>query len=291
VAKGGLGKGLTSLVGSAAVESGSNTDYLELRLIEVEPNPDQPRTDIGEAKLSELAESIKKDGLLQPILVRPHGEKFQIIAGERRYQACKKLGMDTITAKVVSATDLESQEFALVENLQRDNLNPIEEALGYKKLMELGGYKQKEIALAVSKDSSTISNSLRLLDLPVEVQELMFDGKIAAGHARAILSIPVEEEEKRIKIAKKIAEEGLSVREAENAARLFAMGNFETGKRGASPRAFKLAARKLRQLLNTNVRVKSVRGKNKIEIEFTDEDDLQRIYLILSSKTEQQAGE
>jgi ParB family chromosome partitioning protein len=282
VAKGGLGKGLGSLMGNAAAEAGSNTDIIEVSLDKITPNPNQPRNNFSQEKIDELAKSIAKDGLLQPIIVRPFEDGYQIVAGERRYHACKKVGLDTIPVKVVTIDELHSQEIALVENLQRDNLNPIEEAWGYKRLMELGNYKQKDIANAISKDASTISNSLRLLDLPEEVQEMMFDGKLSAGHARAILSLPVEEEEKRISLAKKIADEGLSVREAENIARLYSIQGLGKTKKAPSPKSFKVVARKLRKKLDAPVKVRTSRGKNKIEIEFTDEDDLERIYKLLA---------
>ena len=165
---------------------------------------------------------------------------------------------------------------ALIENLQRSDLNAIEEARGYKELMKAGGMKQAELAEAVSKSRSAIANTLRLLDLPDEVQELVFDGKLSAGHARTVLSIP--DEDKRVSFAQKIADEGLSVREAERIATLIASGNQEKAKRPAAPRSFKLVAKELRKYYGTNVRVKTAGGKNKIEIEFKDEDDLQRIY-------------
>lgn len=280
--KGGLGRGLSSLIGSAAAESGSNVEYVEVSLSRISPNPNQPRTDFSEEKIEELARSIKKDGLLQPILVRPTENGYQIIAGERRWQACKSLDLPTIPVKIIMADDVEAQQMALVENLQRDNLNAIEEARGYQHLIDLSGCMQKEIAEAVSKKPTTISNALRLLDLPKEVQELVYEGQITQGHGRAILSVP--DEDGRLKLAKKIVEERLSVREAENLARLYATSGLERIKKLPSPRSFKIVARKLRQLLETNVKVKSVRGKNRIEIEFKDEDDLERIFLALDDK-------
>ena len=281
MAKGGLGTGLNVLMGNAAAESGSNTVVEEVKLSLISPNPDQPRSIFSEEKIDDLAKSIEKDGLLQPIIVRPKNGGYQIIAGERRYQACKKVGLESIPVRIMPLDDLQSQELALVENLQRENLNPIEEAWGYKSLMDLGGYKQKEIAVAISKNPSTVSNALRLLDLPSEVQDMMFDGKITSGHARAILSLPVEEEEKKIQLAKKIADEGLSVREAEGIARLYSVQGIGQPKKPASPKSYKLVARKLRKHLDTSVKVRSTRGKNKIEIEFTDEDDLKRIFELL----------
>ncbi|MDR1015061.1 MAG: ParB/RepB/Spo0J family partition protein [Coriobacteriales bacterium] len=278
--KSGLGKGLGSLIQGTDAETGRNTDFTEIKISQIKPNPDQPRTDFSEEKLAELMQSIEKDGLLQPVLVRPDGGDYQIIAGERRWQACKKLGLKTIAAKILVANDAEAQEIALVENLQRDNLNAIEEARGYQRLIELRNCKQKDVAEAVSKNQATISNALRLLSLPEEVQDLMFDGLLTSGHGRAILAVP--DEEGRIRLAKKIVDESLSVREAEALARLYGSQGIGHARRIPSPRSFKVVARKLRQQLATNVRVKNVRGKNRIEIEFKDEEDLERIYHALS---------
>jgi ParB family chromosome partitioning protein len=282
VAKGGLGKGLGALLGNASSETGSNVDYLEIQIGTISPNPDQPRIDFSEERIEELMASIEKDGLLQPILVRPYESGYQIIAGERRWQACKRLNRDTIPAKVLFVGDTEAQQIALVENLQRDNLNPIEEARGYRRLLDLSGGMQKDLAKAVSKRPTTISNALRLLELPEEVQDMLFEGALTAGHGRAVLT--VADEEARLRLAKKVADEHLSVRETENLARLYGTQEFERTRRAPSPRSFLMVARKLRQALGTNVRVKSVRGKNKIEIEFKDEEDLQRVYGLLEPR-------
>jgi ParB family chromosome partitioning protein len=279
--KRGLGRGLGSLIQSADAESGVNTDFTEIPIDKIQPNPNQPRIDFSEDRLAELQESIKKDGLLQPIIVRPEASGYEIVAGERRWQACRRLGYKTIAAKVIVVNDIEAQEISLVENLQRDNLNAIEEARGYQRLIDLSGLKQKDIAEAVSKNQATISNSLRLLSLPEEVQDLMFDGRLSAGHGRAILAVP--DEDGRIRLANKVVDESLSVRETESLARLYGTNGIERGKRLPSPRSFKVVARRLRQQLNTSVRVKSVRGKNRIEIEFKDEDDLQRIFEMIST--------
>jgi len=282
VAKGGLGKGLGVLLSDATAETGSNVDYREIPINKISPNSNQPRMDFAEERMQELESSISKDGLLQPILVRPLGDGYEIVAGERRWQACKRLNKDTIPAKILILNDIESQQVALVENLQRDNLNPIEEARGYRRLVDLSGCKQKDLAEAVSKSTVFISNAMRLLDLPEEVQDMMIEGLLTAGHGRAILSLP--DEEVRIKLAKKILEENLTVRETENIARLFGSQGLERTKRNPSPRSFAIVARKLRKLLQTGVRVKTVRGKNKIEIEFSDENDLERILAAIEDK-------
>lgn len=260
-------------------------DVSELPMDKVVPNPHQPRTNFKKDEIEELAQSIKKDGLLQPILVRKSGAVYEIIAGERRYQACKELGLKKIPARLWEADSDKALELALIENIQRSDLNPIEEAYGYKRLMERKGMTQSEVAQTVSKGRSTIANALRLLDLPEEAQQLLFEEKITAGHARAILSIPSAEGRKSL--TKKLMDEKLSVREAESIARLLAgkdNASASASKRVPTPASFKKAARGLSRLLDATVRVKTVQGKNKIEIQFEDEEELRRIIDAISHK-------
>ena len=282
--KGGLGKGLNALIVDATIESGSNGSQEELPIDEITPNPNQPRKNFDELALADLSDSIKKEGLLQPILVRKHGDKYQIVAGERRWQACKLAGLDHVPVRIVEMDDESALRVALIENLQRSDLNAIEEAQGYRDLMKEGDLTQAEVAQAVSKSRSAVANALRLLDLPEEVQNLIYNGDLSAGHARAILSVP--EDEKRISLAQKVVKDQLSVRETENIARLVAAGNEERPRRAPLPRSYKIVAKELRQRLDTTVKVKSSRGKNKIEIEFKDEDDLERIFNLLNGSEE-----
>ena len=186
----------------------------------VHPNPNQPRMHFNKEELDELALSIGKDGLLQPILVREDAEGYEIIAGERRWQASQLAGLKKVPVRIKEADDMKVLELALIENLQRSDLNPIEEAYGYKRMMERGNRTQSEVASAVSKGRSTIANALRLLDLPEDAQQMLYEEKITAGHARAILAIPSDEG--RAKLTEKLAKEKLSVREAESLARLIA---------------------------------------------------------------------
>jgi ParB family chromosome partitioning protein len=276
----GLGRGLSALIPSASQESHTNGDVHELAVGMIQPNPDQPRTDIGEDGIAELADSISKVGLLQPIIVRPMGEGYQIIAGERRWRAARQAGLERVPVRVLSKTDTESLELALIENLLRDDLNPIEESRGYRRLLTEYRMTQAELADKVSKSRSTITNALRLLDLPDEIQDLVYENKMSAGHARAILSVP--DENSRLKLAERIVGDGLSVREVENLARLFAAGQVERAPRPITPKSFKTVARKLRRLLSTNVRVRLAKDKGKIEIEFQSEEDLDRIYRLLT---------
>lgn len=262
-------------------------------LDKVQPNPDQPRTNFKPEEIEELANSIKKEGLLQPILVRKVGENYQIIAGERRWQACKSLDMKEIPVRFWAADNDKALELALIENIQRTDLNPIEEAYGYKRLMERRGMTQSEVAQTVSKGRSTIANALRLLDLPEEAQQLLFEEKITAGHARAILSIP--DAEGRKTLTQKLMDEKLSVRETEAIARLLSgrAQAKETGKnkRVPAPASFKKAARGLTRFLSVPVRVKTVQGKNKIEIQFKDEAELERILSLIAENSESKGAE
>ncbi|WP_066831094.1 ParB/RepB/Spo0J family partition protein [Collinsella ihumii] len=254
----------------------SNNDATNMVSIsEIHPNPNQPRTHFNETELEELSESIRAHGVLQPLLVRKDDSGYEIIAGERRYQASKIAGLEEVPVVIKDVDDQEMLQLALIENLQRSDLNPIEEAKGYRQLIKASGMTQEALSKAVSKSRSTITNSLRLLDLPQRVQDLLFEGKLTAGHARAILAVPFEEQ--RIKLAEKVVAEGLSVRATENLAPLFSVGETPKPPRPVTPQSFKKAARVLRQVFNTNVKVKAARGKNKIEIEFKDEEELAQI--------------
>lgn len=283
--KAALGKGLNALFTETAAESGSEPE-VSLPIASIVRNPDQPRKSFDETQLSELSDSIKQNGVLQPILVRKKGDKYEIVAGERRYQASKLAGLKEIPAIIRDIDDAEVFQLALIENLQRSDLTPIEEARGYRQLLDTKGLTQEGLAKILSKSRSAIANTLRLMDLPQEVQDLMEEGQITAGHARAILAVPTEEG--RIKLAQKVVAENLTVRQTENLAPLFSVMRDEIKPKNPAPQYFKRAARTLRQALDTTVKVKQVRGKNKIEIEFKDEDDLARIIDQLSSEPQSQ---
>ena len=283
--KAALGKGLNALFTETAAESGSEPEA-SLPIASIVTNPDQPRKSFDETQLSELSDSIKQNGVLQPILVRKKGDKYEIVAGERRYQASKLAGLKEIPAIVREIDDAEVFQLALIENLQRSDLTPIEEARGYRQLLDTKGLTQEGLAKILSKSRSAIANTLRLMDLPQEVQDMMEEGQITAGHARAILAVPSEEG--RIKLAQKVVAENLTVRQTENLAPLFSVTRDEIKPKNPAPQYFKRAARTLRQALDTTVKVKQIRGKNKIEIEFKDEDDLARIIDQLSSGSQSQ---
>lgn len=286
--KSGLGRGLNALISEANAETGNEPEAV-LSISEIVRNPNQPRKTFDEDKLAELADSIRQNGVLQPILVRRKGQKYEIVAGERRYQASKLAGLKEIPAVVREIDDDKVFQLALIENLQRSDLSPIEEAKGYKQLLTSRSLTQEELAKILSKSRSAIANTLRLMDLPVEVQHMMEQELLTAGHARAILAVPSEEG--RIKLAKKVVTESLTVRQTENLAPLFSVEHTETRTRVATPQSFKRAARELRKMLDTNVKVKQVRGKNKIEIEFKDEDELARILAQIQPGNEEECDD
>lgn len=270
---------------SSAETAPHHLDEVPIEL--VHPNPNQPRMHFNKEELDELALSIEKDGLLQPILVREDAEGYEIIAGERRWQASQLAGLKKVPVRIKEADDMKVLELALIENLQRSDLNPIEEAYGYKRMMERGNRTQSEVASAVSKGRSTIANALRLLDLPEDAQQMLYEEKITAGHARAILAIPSDEG--RAKLTEKLAKEKLSVREAESLARLIAGREKQKNnpvKKPPKPRFFRRAAKDLSESFDTKVQVRSVNGKNKIEIEFKDEEDLHRLYDLMKHPAE-----
>lgn len=279
--KSGLGRGLGLLVGEADAETAGMRPDSTLPISDIKPNKSQPRKRFDEKDLEELTDSIRQNGVLQPILVRRNGEKYEIVAGERRYQAARAAGLTEVPVIIREISDEDVFKLALIENLQRSDLTPLEEARGYRRLIKDKGLTQEELAKALSKSRSAITNTLRLLDLPNEVQEYVEAGAITAGHARAILAVPSEEG--RIRLAKKVVDERLSVRQTESLAPLFSStDNDERPARQPLPPSYKRAARQMRLALDTNVKVKNVRGKNKIEIEFKNEDELAHIVDLLA---------
>lgn len=281
MAKKALGKGLGSLMGTADAETAAITSAKNtLPLSQIKPNKNQPRKTFDEQLLSDLADSIKQNGVLQPLLVRKNGAIYDLVAGERRYQAAKLAGLKEVPVVIKDIEDGEVFKLALIENLQRADLTPMEEARGLKQLIKEKGVTQEEAAKLVSKSRSAITNSLRLLDLPEEVQGYVEQGLLTAGHARAVLSVPFEEG--RVKLAEKIVAEKLSVRQAEALAPLFSQEAPVPPRRESAPQSYKSAAKQLKMVLDRSVKVKSSRGKNKIEIEFEDEEDLKRLVTKIS---------
>lgn len=263
----------------AGASSGGEGSEIDIDLIVA--NPDQPRTNFKKEDLEELAESIRKNGLLQPILVRDMGGTYQIIAGERRWQACKLIGLKKVPVRIKEADDDETIILALIENIQRSDLNPIEEAYGYRRMMERGKMTQSEVAQAVSKGRTTITNALRLLELPEDAQQLLYEEKITAGHARAILSIPTAEGRK--KLTEKLIDEKLSVRDAERIAKQLSGKKEKERKESVqAPKSYKTVARALSDSLGTEVKIRSTKGNNRIEVAFKDEADLERLFRLIA---------
>jgi len=248
----------------------------------IQPNPEQPRTRFTEAALEELAQSIAANGVVQPIVVRPKGDKYEIVAGERRWRAAQKAGLRKIPAAVKEVSDDKLLELALIENIQRQELNPIEEAAAFRKLIDNMGFTQEALSASVGEERTLIATSLRLLKLPSDIQSLIEDGKLSAGHGRALLMTDDVALQRRV--ARMIIEKGFSVRETERAVK-------RTGPRlesGAPRRSiikkkdpnFEAAETKLRRRLGTNVSIipnaKGLGGK--LEIEYYNQQDLDRIY-------------
>ena len=278
----GLGRGLGALIPSAdkTREEGQKKErVMELLLDDIVPNKNQPRSKFKDETLDELAESIKEFGVLQPIIVRViEGEdKYEIIAGERRYRATKKNGITTIPALVVEkVTDTTSLEMALIENIHRDNLSPMEQAYCYKQLIDEFTITHQEMSKRIGKSRTAITNTLRLLTLPLEVQKLLDDDSISEGHARALLGLETKEDQ--IKIGKKIAEKGMSVREVEK----LVDSQKQTKDVAKERRAlqFNKIPRITQQLsthLETQVKINIGKKKGKIEIEFDDIRELERV--------------
>jgi len=267
--KGGLGKGLDALFFDNSEEQNGAQ---ELRLSDIERNPAQPRREFDPQALEELAESIRTHGVLQPILVRPVGDSYEIVAGERRWRAARMAGLTVIPALVRELDDRQMAEMALVENLQREDLNPIEEAQGYADLMAHYDYTQEQVSKIVGKSRPAVANAARLLTLPDSVKEKVRSGNISAGHARALLGF--DSEEKMLQAAEEIEKGNLTVRQAEKMAQ-----KKETAPRGVMQREklFVEMEAALGEALGRKIRIKKTAQGGKMEIEFFDEDDLRAL--------------
>lgn len=271
----GLGKGLGALLGDFTEESQEKTAYQLLPIYKVEPNPDQPRQDFDEVELQALADSIAEHGVIQPLTVREMSTGYyQIIAGERRWRAARIANLSEVPAIIVEADDRKVKELALIENLQRQDLNPVEEALGYHSLMEEYGLTQDDAAKRVGKSRPAVANALRLLALPQEILEMLRQGKLTAGHARAVLVLKTEK--KQLEAAQKIAALGLSVRQAEMLCKN--MSREVPVKKEPETFAVDYVAECEKQLskqLGRGVKIVNGKRKGKFELEFYGQEDLQ----------------
>lgn len=276
-----LGKGLAALLPEvptqrlAATPGGEGETMLEVSPERIDPNPDQPRQHMDADKLRELALSMTEQGVVQPLVVRRVGARFQIIAGERRWRAAKQAGLAKVPVVVREASDGELLEIALVENIQREELNPIEEAAAYRRLVTELGYSQEQVAHRVGKDRSTVANLLRLLRLPREIRGLIAEQKLSPGHARPLLSL--SQPEAQIGIARQVVEKGLSVRDVER--RVKAAGRpAKPGKGPTSDPNTREAEVQLQRALGTRVHIRRKGKQGRLEIEFHSEEELHRIY-------------
>lgn len=308
VKRNGLGKGLDSLIPDKSDKAGkkqvntvgkadtgkkndeivSESGEVLVKINQVEPNRDQPRKEFDEDALLELADSIKQFGILQPLLVQKKKDFYEIIAGERRWRAAKLAGIKEVPVVIKTYTDQEIVEISLIENIQRENLNPIEEAMAYKRLLEEFSLKQDEVAERVSKSRTAVTNSMRLLKLSGRVQQMIVDDMITTGHARALLAI--DDEEQQYAIANKIFDEKLSVRETEKLVK--ALKNPKKVQKQEKPERtfiYDNLEEKMKGIIGTKVNVSpKVNGKGKIEIEYYSEEELERIFdLIMSIKDEE----
>ena len=274
--KGGLGRGLDALFADNSVEENSSASAVKLSLNEIEPNKDQPRKTFDEKALSELADSIAQHGVIQPLLVRPMPDgSYQLVAGERRWRAARRAGLSEVPVVIREMSDSEMMELALIENLQREDLNPIEEAEGLQQLIHTYGLTQETAAARVGRSRPAIANALRLLSLPTPILELTRDGKISAGHARALLSL--NDEEKMVEIADQILKKEISVREVERLAKAAAKEKKQPENHPLRRDTFydevELAlTNSLGSRIKVNLNKKENRGT--IEIEFFDQNDL-----------------
>ncbi|NLA07601.1 MAG: ParB/RepB/Spo0J family partition protein [Firmicutes bacterium] len=277
MAKRGLGRGLSALIPD--IETITGQEIRELPINEIQPNPFQPRKRFDESKLAELAESIRQHGIVQPLVVRQKGDTYELVVGQRRLQAARIIGLETVPVIVNAFEDIEMVQVALIENLQREDLNVIEEAEAYKRLIEEFGMTQEELARVLGKSRPAITNTIRLLNLSPEVQEIVSRGTISMGHARALLA--VDDLRLQEKVCRYIVDKQLSVRETEEVVRrVVATGRLEKAKARKNqmkdPHIVSIEER-LRRVLGTQVRVCPGKKKGKIEIEYYSDEDLERI--------------
>lgn len=286
VKKGGLGKGLDSLItdknismnGKGSIQE--KTSEIKVKITKVEPNKEQPRKSFDEDALIELSESIKQFGILQPLLVQDKKDYYEIIAGERRWRAAKMAGLKEVPVIIKDFTEQEVVEISLIENIQRENLNPIEEAIAYKRLLTEFNLKQDEVAERVSKSRTTVTNSMRLLKLDEKVQQMVIDDMISTGHARALLGI--EDKEKQYQIAQEIFDKKLSVRETEKLVKKMQKEKIAPEKEKLDEKtlvAYHDVEEKMKAIFGTKVSINAKDNKKgKIEIEYYSMDEFNRIF-------------
>lgn len=302
--RGGLGSGLDALIpkktpsekkstkknepaeNASAVDKNEGGSPLFLPISQVEPNRDQPRKEFDKKALKELADSIKEYGILQPLLVQKKQDYYEIIAGERRWRAAKMAGLKEIPVLIRELSDQEKMEIALIENIQREDLNPIEEALAFSRLIDEFGLKQSDLAKRVSKSRTAVTNAMRLLKLQKPVQEMLIKGDISSGHARALLAL--EDSELQIQAAQEIVDQGLSVRDTEKLVKKLQTQADRKPKaeKQIDPERehlYRQLEENMKSVLGTQVRINNRGNKGKIEIEYYSQDDLDRLLVMIQS--------
>ncbi|MCJ7546897.1 MAG: ParB/RepB/Spo0J family partition protein [Deltaproteobacteria bacterium] len=272
-----LGKGLGALL--PQMEKGERGDLIQCNIHEIHPSPWQPRRLLPDDGIEELAQSIREKGILQPLVVRKSGEGYEIIIGERRWRAAKRAGLTNVPIIIKEATDQEVIELALVENLQREDLNPLEEAEAYQRLIAEFAYTQEVLAQRIGKDRSSVANTLRLLKLPAEVKDALERNQISMGHARALLALRNEVEQ--VSFCRKVVSKGLSVRETEDGIRHLLETKTSAPARERVIPEIEALREELRHIFKTQVRIKMRGERGAIEIEFYSLDDLERILELL----------
>lgn len=281
--KKGLGKGLDAIFAENNAESAEGA--VSIRISEIEPNREQPRKEFDSEALSELADSISQHGVLQPLLLRPMlSGGYRIVAGERRWRAARMAGLSEVPAVIREMTDAEEMLFALIENLQREDLTPLEEARGYRTLIETQDFTQEEVSRTVGKSRPAVTNALRLLNLPEDIQKLLENGEISAGHARTLLSFKNEED---MRLGAQKARQGASVRELENLAKKLNEKKSAPKKSGAKNQYYEEAQLAVGEYLNRKVKVAGTRKKGVLQIEFYGEEDLQNLLSELKLKEDE----
>ena len=278
----GLGKGLAALLGDDVIDSQEEKSSLFLPISQVESCASQPRKQFDPESLADLADSIREHGIIQPLTVRKlQSGYYQIIAGERRWRAARMAGLTQVPAIIIEADDRKAMELAMIENLQREDLNPIEEAMAFKRLLQEFQLKQDEVAERVSKSRTAVTNSMRLLKLSPRVQQMIIDDMISTGHARALLAI--DDEEQQFILANKIFDEKLSVRETEKLVKALKNPKKEVKKEKPEHTfIYENIEEQIKNIMGTKVSVnQKANGKGKIEIEYYSEEELERIYDLL----------
>lgn len=291
--KRGLGRGLSALIPPESNKSNLQGELKEIKISRIVPNPEQPRMFIDGEKLQELMNSIKEHGVVQPVVVRPVGTgKYELIAGERRWRACKELGKEFIPALVKNYNDLEASAIALIENIQRENLNALEEAQAYSRLMDEFGLTQEDVSQRLGKSRSFIANMVRLLNLPGEIKDMVVDGSLTAGHARALITI--KDKDLQMAAALKIIRRHLNVRQTEEMVKKLNKEKEEKQKKESVEKkdpVLEVSEKTVEKILGTKVFInKGKTGKGKIIINFKDENELERLVKFLSGNVSRETS-